>query len=218
VALGPFDYETPPRTPSLWIAEGLTSWFGDLATARVSERPVAVWLPLISGHLRHLMATPGRAVMTLERASEDVFTTSMSGVMGAPQKTVSYYEKGPVVGLLLDAHLRKHADGKGLDDVMRLAGRRYSGAHGYREEEWEACAAKVAGEDLRPFFDAAVRSTQELDLSEALDWFGLRVRPADAEANGKAAHDRPWTLEVRPDASEAQQQHLAALLRKSPGK
>ncbi len=29
VALGPFDYENPPSTPSLWIAEGLTTYYAD---------------------------------------------------------------------------------------------------------------------------------------------------------------------------------------------
>jgi predicted metalloprotease with PDZ domain len=139
--------------------------------------------------------------------------------MGAPQKTVSYYDKGPVLGLLLEARIRKDTAGsKGIDDVMRLAGSRYSGARGYREEEWEACASEVAGADLRPFFDAAVRSTQELDLAEALDWFGLRVRPADPEVTGKAARDQQWTLEVQAETTAAQQEHLAQLLRRSPAK
>ena len=34
VELGPFDYEHPPTTSSLWIAEGLTSYYGDLIVVR----------------------------------------------------------------------------------------------------------------------------------------------------------------------------------------
>src|SRR5262249_3971951 len=34
VELGPFDYERPPETGSLWISEGLTSYFGELLVCR----------------------------------------------------------------------------------------------------------------------------------------------------------------------------------------
>lgn len=59
-----------------------------------------------------------------------MWNNSLSGVR-PDSTTVSYYVKGEVIALLLDARIR-HATGgeKSLDDLMRLAYRRYSGARG----------------------------------------------------------------------------------------
>jgi predicted metalloprotease with PDZ domain len=213
IELGPFDYENPPKTASLWIAEGLTTYFGDLAVVRSGVGNQANWLQRISSHIRDLQTTPGRLVMTLEQASLDVFTIPwMSGVMGNRAKVVSYYVKGPVVGLLLDAMIRRATDEtKSIDDVMRLAYQRYGGERGYKPEEWQATAAEVAGIDLKPFFQKALTSTDELDYTPALEWFGLRFAATDEGERAKR-----WLLEVRPDATPAQTAHLQHLLAPTP--
>jgi hypothetical protein len=58
---------------------------------------------------------------------------------------------------------------------------------------------------LRAWFQKAVRSTEELDYAEALDWFGLRFAPGDASS-------KTWRLEIRADATEAQRGRLKAWL------
>ena len=124
---------------------------------------------------------------------------------GDRNATVSYYGKGSVVGWLLDARIQRATGGaQSLDDVMRLAYRRFSG-RGFTREQFEAAATEVAGTDLSEFFRRALRSTEELDYDEALDWYGLRFAPAAEPA-------RAWSLEVRPDASSAQRERLRRLL------
>lgn len=208
VELGPFDYEKLPHTSSLWIAEGLTTYYGDLAVVRSGVGSVADHLAGLSGEIRALQTSPGRLVQTLEQASLTVGTTSRSGVGGNRNTTVSYYDKGTVVGFLLDARIR-HAtdDARSLDDVMRLAYARYGGARGYTPAEFQATASEVAGIDLSAFFHSALATTDELDYREALDWFGLRF----AEP-GSADPARAWALQVRPDATPAQARHLQHLV------
>jgi len=204
IELGPFDYEHPPSTPSLWISEGLTTYYADLAMMRSGVGSPDWFLGAISSQIRSLQSSPGRLVQTLAQSSLEVWTNSNSGVGTDPDTTVSYYVKGPVVGFLLDARVRRlTGDGKSLDDVMRLALTRYGGERGFTPEEFEATAAEVAGADLSDFFAAALRSTAELDYDEALDWYGLRFAAADP-----ADPDSAWTLEVRPDASAEQRRHL----------
>ena len=119
---------------------------------------------------------------------------------------LSYYVKGPVVGFLLDARIRRVTEGKkSLEDVMRLAYRRYSGERGFTPDQFRATAEEVAGADLKEWFRKALASTEELDYREALDWFGLRFAPSDDPA-------KAWKLEVREDATDAQKAHLRALL------
>jgi predicted metalloprotease with PDZ domain len=205
VELGPFDYEHPPTTASLWIAEGLTSYFAELALARGGVASRDEWLQLMSGHVRALQQTPGRAVQTLEQASLQVWDQGMSGVGGAAKSTVSYYEKGPCVGFVVDAAIRRATDGrKSFDDAMRLAYARWSGAKGYTHDEFLGAISEVAGQDLAPLLQKTVRSTDELDYQPALDWFGLEFARKDEKPT--------WQLAVRADASDAQRQHFAAYL------
>jgi len=200
VELGPFDYEAGPRTTSLWQAEGVTSYYAELLLARAGLNGTGDLLAALSATIRRLQSSPGRLLETLEGSSLNVWTNSMSGV-GAGESTVSYYDKGMVVGFLLDARIR-HATGgrKSLDDVMRLAYARYGGARGFTPDEFRATAEEVAGVDLRDWFRRALATTEELDYVEALDWYGLLFAP-----------DGGWTLEIREDATEAQRARLRAL-------
>jgi predicted metalloprotease with PDZ domain len=200
VELGPFDYEKEPRTSGLWVAEGLTTYYGDLLVARAGLTSAKDYLSRLSGHIEKLQKSPGRLVQSLNQASLEVWTSSMSGVGSGP-KTISYYTKGPVVGFLLDAKIRRATKGaQSLDDVMRLAYRRYGGEHGFSAEQFRQTAEEVAGIDLKEAFRKWLDTTDELDYSEALDWFGLALQP------------ETWRLGARDDASDAQKAHFKNLL------
>jgi TonB family protein len=200
VELGPFDYEHAPTTTGLWVAEGLTSYFGDLLSARAGLGSTEDYLNLESRHITDLQTRqPGRLVQTLEQASAQMFER-----IPADQK-VDYYIKGPVVGLVMDAHIRRLTSGrKTMDDVMRLEYQRWSGAHGYTADEFAQTMADAAGIDTKDLLHRLVATTEEVDYSEMLDWFGLRFMTGDPT--------KEWTLEIRPDRTPAQQEHLAALL------
>lgn len=201
VELGPFGYEDPPRTPNLWFAEGVTSYYAELLLARAGLSSRDELLAAVSGAIRRLQASPGRHRQSVEQSSLEVWTNSTSGI-GADSSTVSYYVKGEVVGFLLDARVRAATSGRrSLDDVMRLAYRRYGGDRGFTPAELRATAAEVAGVDLDAWFHRALATTEELEYDEALDWYGLRFDPPDS-----------WTLRVRGDATDAQRRRLAALL------
>jgi predicted metalloprotease with PDZ domain len=205
IELGPFDYEKEPRTTGLWMAEGVTVYYEGLLTTRSGLATAQDFLTRLSGSIDRLQKTPGRLKQTLEQASLDVWTSSFSGI-GGSDKTVSYYVKGPVVAFLLDTRVRRQTGGaRSLDDVMRLAYDRYSGAKGFTAEQFRKTAEEVAGVDLRGWFEKAVASTEELDYAEALDWYGLRF----ALGAGGA---KTWRLEVRDDATALQRGRLRAWL------
>jgi predicted metalloprotease with PDZ domain len=205
VELGPFDYEKPPRTTGLWEAEGLTTYYGDLLVRRAGLCDMDGYLARLSGHIGRLQKTPGRLVQTLDQASHDVWTSGMSGI-GGGAKTISYYVKGPVVGFLLDAKIRRATGGaKSLDDVMRLAYRRYGGEKGFTADQFRQAAEEVAGADLKEPFRKWLATTEELDYTEALEWFGLRFAPGEGEK-------KTWRLEALPDATAAQRERLRAWL------
>ncbi|HSQ32750.1 MAG TPA: hypothetical protein VLN49_23000, partial [Gemmatimonadaceae bacterium] len=195
-----------PKTPSLWISEGLTTYYGDLMVARSGLAGTPEFLGWISALISQLQNTPGRLVQTLSQSSLDVWNSENSAVGMDRATTVSYYTKGPVVGFVLDARIRHVTDGRrSLDDVMRSAYARYSGAHGFTPEQFRSVASEVAGTSLDDWFHRALDTTEELDYDEALAWYGLQLQ-------GGVDPKTRWQLSVRPDATPTQSAHLASLL------
>jgi predicted metalloprotease with PDZ domain len=208
VELGPFDYERPPRTAGLWVAEGITTYYGPIMAVRAGLGTPADFLNELSGCIRSLQNSPGRHKQTLEDSSLNVWDEGGSGVGGDPARGISYYIKGPVVAFVLDARIRTATRGKrSLDDLMRLAYRRFSGAKGFTEGQFRATAGEVAGCDLDSWFHRHLASTEEIDYSEALTCFGLRFAPSKDSAKPT------WKLEPDPAASEIQKANLSDLLR-----
>lgn len=189
VELGPFDYENEVATKSLWLAEGVTDYYGRLFVRRAGLCTIEEYLagrprtrpgtdpdePF--GEIAVLQTTPGRLVQPLESSSYDTWIKFYRRDENTPNTGVDYYNKGAIVGFLLDAKIRAvTGDMKSLDDVMRLAYARYSGTKGYTPAEFRAVACEVAGTDLSAFFQQALETTDELDFSAALDWFGLKFK------------------------------------------
>jgi predicted metalloprotease with PDZ domain len=206
IELGPFDYENAPVTTGLWVAEGLTSYFGDLLAERSGMGSAEDYLNFESKHITDLQTKqPGRLVQTLEQSSSQMFERLSA------DKKVDYYIKGPVVGLILDARIRKLTNGrKSMDDVIRLEYQRYSGAHGYTAEQFNQTVSDAAGVNVSALLHKLIATTDEVDYTEMLEWFGLRFMTGDPE--------KAWTLQVRPDATAAQKEHFAAFMAQSKPK
>ena len=203
IELGPFDFEHQPTTRSLWLAEGVTSYYSDLLLERSGVRTRDEYLLSLSRVIGQLQRAPGRLLQSVEQSALEVWNNSNSGV-NPTESTVSYYTKGHVLGLLLDARIRRATGGRrSLDDVMRLAYQRFAGDRGYTPDDFRAVADEVAGTDLREWFRANVASAQELNYDDLREWFGIRF--ADAAAG-------PWAIEVRPDQTTAQKRNVDAWL------
>jgi predicted metalloprotease with PDZ domain len=180
IELGPFDYENENYTTALWIAEGFTDYYAGLLVKRPGISTRDEFFEELSSHIETVQTTPGRLVTSAEMASYDTWIKQYRPDENTPNTTINYYPKGTVIAFLLDARIRKATNGaKSLDDAMRAAYERYSGAKGYTMEQFYRTMSDVAGTDLTSWFARTAESTEELDYSEALDWFGLRFRPVD---------------------------------------
>lgn len=181
VALGPFDYENEVYTRDLWTAEGITTYYQDLFVHRAGLSTRDELLKALSGDIEKLQTAPGREVQSLEGSSFDAWIKYYRRDENFNNTGISYYTKGAVVSFLLDARIRRATNGrKSLDDALRLAYERHAGERGFRSDEFHALLAEVAGTDLRPWLDRTLSSTEELDYTEALEWYGLRfVEKAD---------------------------------------
>lgn len=202
-ALVDYDYENENYFPSLWIAEGITSYYDDLSLVRSGVISQEDYLSSLSKQIERLESTPGRLQQSLRDASHDAWIKYYRQDEHSRNTQISYYIKGAVVAFLLDARIRELTQNKkSLDDVMREVYRRYSGDRGYTETEFRKVAARVAGEDLSDWFAKHVDEASELNYQPALDWLGLRlegwdsgegkVEPKEGEDVGESKVEVPW--------------------------
>jgi predicted metalloprotease with PDZ domain len=199
VELGPFDYDAENYTRSLWIAEGLTDYYGSLMLRRAGLVSEDEALGDLSNAIASLQRTPGRLVQSLELASFDAWIKEYRPDENSPNVSISYYTKGAVVGFLLDARIRAASSGRrSLDDVMRTAFSRYSGARGYTPAEFRQVVNEIAGSDLSRWMQRVLDTTDELDYGPALDWFGLRFTPSE-RPRGSASEVNWQGLRLRTD-------------------
>jgi len=132
--LTPIDYDRPVIVPTLWFAEGVTSYFDQflpLLAGRSSERQL---FEDLGADLSRYRLTPGRLQgQTLRQSGEEAWVKLYRRDAYSDDSQISYYLKGAVVSLVLDLALRRAASclAEVLRDLWRSLGRC---GKGYSEE------------------------------------------------------------------------------------
>lgn len=189
-----YDYENEVYTPSLWIAEGLTSYYEDLLLVRAGLFDRDEFIQSISRSIQQLQRTDGRLVQSLRDSSHDAWIKFYRPESNSPTTQISYYTKGAIVSLLLDTRIRVATEGeKCLDDVLRLFWERHKGDTGYLESDFRALCNEVSGEDLTDWFGMTVDSTAELDYQEMADWYGVEIGKFKPLRKARASSDKEET-------------------------
>jgi len=180
--LGPFDYSREDQTPSLWISEGLTSYYGQLALARAGIQTPEDYLLEISDLLTKFEQEPGRAERSIEDTSWDTWfrgreTGRQRYGINLANTNYSYYDGGQVVGHLFDFAIRQATGNrKSLDDWMRLLYSRYAPPNpGFEPADPIRAAAEVSGQDMSDFFRRYVSGKEPLPYEQYFGYAGLRV-------------------------------------------
>ncbi|MEK6807174.1 MAG: PDZ domain-containing protein [Pseudomonadota bacterium] len=179
------DLAAEAYTRDLWHYEGVTSYYDDLFLLRAGLLDAATYLDLLAETATRLERAPGRLQHTLADASFETWVKYYQPDENSPNATTNYYVKGALAALCLDLHLRLHSQST-LDDVMRVLWARYGSKNiGVPEGGLEAVAQEICGLDLKPQFDAWLRSTAELPVAELLAAFGIKAerRAAISEAD-----------------------------------
>jgi predicted metalloprotease with PDZ domain len=199
-ALGPFDYTQENYTRLLWVAEGCTDYYANLTLRRAGLTTDKQYLEGVARAFQNLQETPGRLEQSAEESSFDAWIKYYRPDENFINSSVSYYDKGAILGLLLDLEIRKRSGGaRALDDVMRaLYTDFYKKGRNYTPEDFQRTAETAAGGSLEEFFRRYVRGREELDYNAALDTVGLRLDTA------RAADGRPAPEEAYLGASLAQ--------------
>ncbi|MEP6637044.1 MAG: PDZ domain-containing protein [Acidobacteriota bacterium] len=176
-ALGPFDYTRENYTKLLWVAEGITDYYANIALRRAGFVSDKEFLAAAARDFQALQKTPGRLVQSAEESSFDTWVKYYRQDENSINSQISYYDKGAVLGLLLDLEIRKSSHGsKSLDDVMRyLYAEFFKKNRNYTPADFQKASELMAGASLENFFSRYVRGREELDYNSALVAAGLHL-------------------------------------------
>jgi predicted metalloprotease with PDZ domain len=177
--LTPIDYHQAVVVPSLWFAEGITSYCDQFLplTAGLGSEPEL--LEDLGQDLSRYLLTPGRQVQSLEASSQEAWVKLYRADAYAGDNQVSYYLKGAVIALVLDLHLRRQ--GSALSKVLRTLwqdfGRR---GRGYQQGDLVAAFAAEAP-DLDTLLPRWLQDHGDPDLAGYLADVGLQLVPQTAK-------------------------------------
>jgi len=187
--LAHLDYEKEQYTSSLWIAEGITTYYEHLLLRRTKIYSVPEFFDNIADLINRYLATPGRRLQSAEESSYDTWIKFYRPYENSVNAEISYYTLGALLGMTIDLSVRRATGGeKSLDDVMkkifRDTGRKSSG---YTDEEFKEACDSVAGENLDGLFEAHVRGATDIQFDRYLGYAGLTLAPRSG-AEGKGAY------------------------------
>ncbi len=189
----PYRLEAESHTRLLWVFEGFTSYYDDLALLRAGLVGCDDYLEVLGQTVTRVQRGAGRHLQSVAESSFDAWTRFYKQDENAPNAIVSYYTKGALVALCLDLHIRSVSGGEhSLDDVMRRLWREYGQpGRGVGEDEMPAIIQRATGVDCAAVLDAWVDGTDDLPLADLLDAHGvhLGLRAADglSDRGGKPA-------------------------------
>ncbi|MVM33449.1 PDZ domain-containing protein [Spirosoma sp. HMF4905] len=178
IALGPFDYEHENRTNMLWVSEGLTVYYEYLILRRAELMSQDDVLNTWQSMMTSFENKPGRLHQSATQASYETWEDGPFGRTGDDAyKSISYYEKGAILGVLLDLTIR-HAtqNKKSLDDVMRTLYQTYyrTQNRGFTDDEFRSVCEKTAGTSLAKVFEYT-STVKPIDYANYLAYAGLNL-------------------------------------------
>ncbi len=181
----PYRYQAPNYTNLGYVAEGVTSYYGDLLLLRSGVFSFEDYRQQFNKSLAKHLHNYGRFYRSVAESS---FDTWLDGYQpSAPARKTSIYIKGMLIAFLLDVELMRITENyASLDSVMyRLYQDFAKSGKGYTEADLKATIEEVAGTAFDGFFQWYIWGTEPLEkpLTHALDYLGLAFRQVEASRN-----------------------------------
>ena len=167
--LWPYRYDAEQPTPSLWISEGITDYYADLAEVRGGVVAPSEFYVMTNEKIGEVSALPPTA---LEDASLSTWIHPRDG------SEYLYYPKGSLAGLLIDIMIRDASDNhSSLDDVMRgLYNAAYKSNRGFTSDEWWTAVTQAArGKSFSDFNSRYIDGREPFPYDRVLPLAGLRL-------------------------------------------
>lgn len=176
-SLEPVDYTKENYTRALWFSEGVDSTVSGYVLLRAGLLDERGYLENLGQAITELENEPAHLTQTLEQSSLDAWLEKYP-YYSLPDRSISYYNKGELVGILLDLKIRAATDDKAsLQNLFRYMNEHYAQQHkffadtaGVRES-----AEALTHTDLSGFFNAYVSGVREISWDDLFARVGLQV-------------------------------------------
>ncbi len=213
--LEPVDYTKENYTRALWFSEGVTSTAEGTIQLRAGLLDERQYLLRLGELISELERRPAHLTQSAEESSLDAWLEGYS-YYRRPDRSVSYYNKGELLGVMLDLAVREVSHGQAslrevmqwMNDNYAQKGRFFNDSDGVRE-----AAEAVSHADLDSFFTKYVAGTEEIPWDDFFRSVGLRVEAipntvTDAGFTASRNFDGPMSVAAVTPGSEAEQAGL----------
>lgn len=178
IELGPFDYDQENYTSMLWVMEGFTSYYEKLILLRTGIYSQKEFLGSMFSSLNYVEGSVGTRVQPVAHASFDAWIKAYRPNENSANTTMSYYSRGSVIAMILDAKIiAKYKGKKSLDDFMQHIYKTYYQAknRGFTEDEFKKELEVFLGENMDAFYLNYINGTRVPNYKEIFEKVGLQV-------------------------------------------
>jgi predicted metalloprotease with PDZ domain len=174
----PYHYTKENYFPTGFVAEGITTYYGDLMLARSGVFSWKEYADELNRVLKLHLENYG--ALSLKEASLDLWVDGYEKVL--PQRKPSIYVKGCLVSLILDLEIRKLTQNQhSLDEVMRILWKEYKNSdyQGYTLESFINIVGNLIGkEKTQSWLEECIEGKTDLleRLEKLLIEFGVNLK------------------------------------------
>ncbi len=208
--LEPVDYTKENYTRALWFSEGVTSTAEDTIQLRAALIDEKQYLYHLGEEITELELRPAHLTQSAEESSLDAWLEG-NAYYRRPERSISYYNKGELLGVILDLAVRDASHDRAslrealqwMNTTYAKQGRFFNDSAGVRE-----AAEAVTHADLGWFFSKYVAGTDEIPWNDFFHSVGLHVESVsntlpDAGFVASRNFDGPMTVGAVTSGSEA---------------
>lgn len=168
----PQSYYQESYTNALWIFEGFTAYYDDLILVRSGVITIQEYLDILTENINRYLSTPGRFQQSVTQASFDAWIKLYQPDGNSINSTISYYLKGSLIALGLDAILRNQD--KNLDQILRKLWQNFGkSSKPLNSKTMENILIEAGGETVAKFLQPALYTTEPLDLENLIAPLGI---------------------------------------------
>jgi predicted metalloprotease with PDZ domain len=169
-------------TDLLWFCEGTTSYYDELIVVRAGLQTPEAYLKALAESIYQHRARPGALVQSLAESSFDAWVKFNNPNADEVNATVSYYDGGALVSLLLDLEIRRRTQSRvSLDMLLRAMYETFpSSGPGYTSADLVATLNRITDSRFDEFFQQYIHNASRYPFEEAFPVVGLEMVPVDA--------------------------------------
>lgn len=185
----PYDFSKENFSRLGYVAEGVTTYYGDLYLLRSKVFTDTEYLQVFAQQIQRHLHNHGRFNLSLANSSFDTWLDGYT--LGIPHRKVSIYTEGCLTAFLTDIAIMRNTNmTASLDDVMVKMYEDFGQKGiGYTEEDYRNVVKEIAGSDLTHVFDRLIYGTDDYLplIEESLNWLGLKLQLSEGKSFGEQA-------------------------------